>query len=114
MSTNHAGTISHPAGFGGADTVAAAPARQAYQILHIAFVAAPILAGLDKPEHLEEVQQSHQNSCNQPLPSNAVCGLSSADGRHCLQLGERVTGSRRRRPIASLPRCFAGMDIANR
>jgi len=52
MSTNHAETISQPAGFGGVDTVAAAPARQAYQVLHFAFAAAPILAGFDKFLHL--------------------------------------------------------------
>ncbi|HET6568765.1 MAG TPA: hypothetical protein VFG50_12430 [Rhodothermales bacterium] len=30
------------------DTAAERPARQAYQILHIAFIIAPIIAGLDK------------------------------------------------------------------
>ncbi len=30
------------------DTVEAPPAKQAYHILHIAFVAAPVIAGLDK------------------------------------------------------------------
>src|SRR6185437_23198 len=34
------------------DTVAATPARQAYQILHFAFAAAPIIAGIDKFTHL--------------------------------------------------------------
>ena len=34
------------------DLVAAPPARQAYQLLQFAFVAAPILAGLDKFFHL--------------------------------------------------------------
>ena len=32
--------------------VAAAPARQAYQILHFAFTAAPIIAGIDKFLHI--------------------------------------------------------------
>jgi len=32
--------------------VAAPPARQAFRLLHIAFIAAPILAGLDKFLHL--------------------------------------------------------------
>ena len=34
------------------DTTAAPPARQAYQILHLAFILAPLLAGLDKFTHL--------------------------------------------------------------
>ena len=34
------------------DAVAATPARQAYQILYFAFVAAPVIAGLDKFFHL--------------------------------------------------------------
>jgi hypothetical protein len=34
------------------DMVAATPARQAYQILHFAFVAAPLIAGLDKFAHV--------------------------------------------------------------
>jgi hypothetical protein len=34
------------------DLVAAPPARQAYQILHFAFVVAPIIAGIDKFFHL--------------------------------------------------------------
>ncbi len=34
------------------DLVAAPPARQAYQILHFAFVVAPIVAGIDKFFHL--------------------------------------------------------------
>lgn len=34
------------------DSIAASPARQAYQILHFAFVAAPLIAGLDKFFHL--------------------------------------------------------------
>ena len=33
-------------------TIAASPARQAYQILHLAFVVAPIVAGLDKFFHI--------------------------------------------------------------
>jgi uncharacterized membrane protein YphA (DoxX/SURF4 family) len=35
-----------------ADTVASAPAHQAYRILHFGFAVAPILAGLDKFFHL--------------------------------------------------------------
>jgi hypothetical protein len=34
------------------ETRASSPAYQAYQILHVAFVAAPVLAGLDKFFHL--------------------------------------------------------------
>jgi hypothetical protein len=34
------------------EMVAAPPAKQAYQLLHIAFVAAPIIAGLDKFFHV--------------------------------------------------------------
>jgi hypothetical protein len=34
------------------DMVAATPARQAYQILHFAFVAAPLIAGIDKFSHV--------------------------------------------------------------
>jgi hypothetical protein len=34
------------------DMVAATPARQAYQILHVAFVAAPLIAGVDKFAHV--------------------------------------------------------------
>jgi hypothetical protein len=34
------------------DTVAASPAKQAYHILHFGFVAAPVIAGLDKFFHL--------------------------------------------------------------
>ncbi|HXI40453.1 MAG TPA: hypothetical protein VNH83_10760 [Bryobacteraceae bacterium] len=34
------------------ETVAAPPARQAYQILHLAFVLAPVLAGIDKFFHV--------------------------------------------------------------
>ena len=34
------------------DLVSSSPARQAYQILHVAFTLAPILAGLDKFFHL--------------------------------------------------------------
>src|SRR4051812_32235900 len=52
MSTNHTQTFPPHTSFGRADTVAAAPARQAYQILHFAFVAAPVIAGLDKFFHL--------------------------------------------------------------
>jgi len=37
---------------GQVDWVAAPPARQAYHILHFAFVAAPVIAGLDKFFHL--------------------------------------------------------------
>jgi hypothetical protein len=37
---------------GHAVTGTATPARQAYQILHVAFVLAPVLAGLDKFFHL--------------------------------------------------------------
>ena len=29
------------------------PSSQAYQILHLAFVVAPTIAGADKPEHIE-------------------------------------------------------------
>jgi hypothetical protein len=35
-----------------ANTVSARPAHQAYQLLHVAFVIAPLLAGLDKFLHL--------------------------------------------------------------
>ena len=34
------------------DSIARNPERQAYQILHLGFVAAPVLAGLDKFSHL--------------------------------------------------------------
>jgi hypothetical protein len=34
------------------DMVAATPARQAYQVLHFAFVVAPLIAGIDKFSHL--------------------------------------------------------------
>jgi uncharacterized membrane protein YphA (DoxX/SURF4 family) len=34
------------------DAVSASPTRQAYQILHFAFVAAPVIAGLDKFFHI--------------------------------------------------------------
>jgi hypothetical protein len=34
------------------ETVAAPPARQAYQILHLAFFLAPVVAGIDKFLHL--------------------------------------------------------------
>jgi len=37
---------------GGTDVVATHPARQAYHILHFAFVAAPLIAGLDKFFHV--------------------------------------------------------------
>jgi hypothetical protein len=37
---------------GRTDLVAAPPARQAYQVLHFAFVAAPLIAGIDKFFHL--------------------------------------------------------------
>ena len=47
-----AGRVEPLHGFAGQiDVVAAPPARQAYQLLHVAFVVAPILAGLDKFFH---------------------------------------------------------------
>jgi hypothetical protein len=50
MSHGHAGSISDfPMVHG---TVAAAPAKQAYYLLYIAFIAAPIIAGLDKFFHV--------------------------------------------------------------
>ena len=50
MSSGHAESIrSFPVS---GDMVAATPARQAYHILHFAFVAAPLIAGIDKFLHL--------------------------------------------------------------
>ncbi len=50
MANAHAGTMH---GFPTVrETVAAAPAKQAYYLLHFAFVAAPVIAGLDKFFHL--------------------------------------------------------------
>jgi hypothetical protein len=51
MSSGHAESIRRwPAT--GDDVVAASPARQAYHILHVAFVLAPLVAGIDKFLHL--------------------------------------------------------------
>ena len=44
-------TMTH-AGSGAVAEEHTRPARQAYQILHVGFTAAPILAGLDKFFHL--------------------------------------------------------------
>jgi hypothetical protein len=50
MSSGHSASIR---GFSTAgDIVSAPPARQAYQILHFAFTAAPIIAGIDKFLHI--------------------------------------------------------------
>src|ERR1051326_8316787 len=50
MANGHADTMrGFPAT---ADMVAASPARQAYQILHFAFAAAPLIAGIDKFLHV--------------------------------------------------------------
>ena len=50
MSTGHAEPLR---GFPMAgDMVAATPARQAFQLLHFAFVAAPLIAGVDKFAHV--------------------------------------------------------------
>jgi hypothetical protein len=43
---------SHPARLSALDPTAASPAYQAFRLLHIGFIAAPILAGLDKFFHL--------------------------------------------------------------
>jgi ethanolamine utilization microcompartment shell protein EutS len=51
MSTGAEGAFGH-AGVSGARAQSWTPAYQAYQILHVAFVAAPLLAGLDKFFHL--------------------------------------------------------------
>jgi uncharacterized membrane protein YphA (DoxX/SURF4 family) len=45
-------TSSHPTNASALDATAASPAYQAYRLLHLGFVAAPILAGLDKFFHL--------------------------------------------------------------
>ena len=50
MSNGHVDTMSGFPVTG--EMVAASPARQAYQILHFAFAAAPIIAGLDKFFHV--------------------------------------------------------------
>src|SRR5215475_10691015 len=50
MSSGHAQSIRGWPAAG--DIVAAPPARQAYHILHFAFVAAPLIAGIDKFLHL--------------------------------------------------------------
>jgi hypothetical protein len=50
MANTHAGYLESLPGV--RDTVSASPARQAYQILHFAFVAAPVIAGLDKFFHV--------------------------------------------------------------
>ncbi|HEY1337124.1 MAG TPA: hypothetical protein VGF59_06410 [Bryobacteraceae bacterium] len=50
MANGHAETIRHIPMAG--DIAAATPAKQAYQILHFAFTAAPIIAGLDKFFHV--------------------------------------------------------------
>jgi hypothetical protein len=50
MSSGHSASI-HGFPIAG-DIVSAPPARQAYQILHFAFTAAPIIAGIDKFLHL--------------------------------------------------------------
>jgi len=50
MSTGH---VTHVGGFPVTkDTTAVSPARQAYHILHVAFILAPLIAGLDKFFHL--------------------------------------------------------------
>ena len=50
MSTGHAEPIrGWPVGH---DVTAAVPAKQAYQVLHFGFVAAPVIAGIDKFSHL--------------------------------------------------------------
>lgn len=51
MSTGAEGAFGH-SGVSGARAQSWTPAYQAYQILHVAFVAAPLLAGLDKFFHL--------------------------------------------------------------
>jgi hypothetical protein len=45
-------TTSHPSNVPALDASAASPAYQAFRLLHLGFVAAPILAGLDKFFHL--------------------------------------------------------------
>lgn len=45
-------TNSHPARLSALDPTAASPAYQAFRLLHLGFIAAPILAGLDKFFHL--------------------------------------------------------------
>jgi uncharacterized membrane protein YphA (DoxX/SURF4 family) len=45
-------TTPHPANASALDATATSPAYQAFRLLHLGFVAAPILAGLDKFFHL--------------------------------------------------------------
>jgi hypothetical protein len=45
-------STSHPANESALDSTATSPAYQAFRLLHLGFVAAPILAGLDKFFHL--------------------------------------------------------------
>ena len=64
MNTNHINTAS-----AATDSTAASPAYQAFRILQIGFIAAPILAGLDKFFHLLV-------NWDQYLPSVVTPGLT--------------------------------------
>ncbi len=93
-------TTSHPAGAQGPelDRAAASPAYQAFRILHIGFVVAPILAGLDKFFHLLV-------NWDQYLPP-VVARLSPIEG-HDLMLVAGVVEIVAGLGVAWKPRIFA-------
>jgi len=93
MNTNHINTSS-----AGTDSTAASPAYQAFRILQVGFIAAPILAGLDKFFHLLV-------NWDQYLPS-VVSRASPIDGHNLMLIAgviEIVAGI----GVALKPRIFA-------
>jgi hypothetical protein len=93
MNTNHINTAS-----AATDSTAASPAYQAFRILQIGFIAAPILAGLDKFFHLLV-------NWDQYLPS--VVTRVSAIGGHNLMLVVGVIEIVAGIGVALKPRIFA-------
>ena len=93
MNTNHINTSS-----AATDSIAASPAYQAFRILQVGFIAAPILAGLDKFFHLLV-------NWDQYLPS-VVSRASPIDGHNLMLIAgviEIVAGI----GVALKPRIFA-------
>ena len=93
MNTNHTNTAS-----AATDSTAASPAYQAFRILQIGFIAAPILAGLDKFFHLLV-------NWDQYLPS--VVTRVSPIGAHNLMLVVGVIEIVAGIGVALKPRIFA-------
>jgi hypothetical protein len=69
------------------DKVAAYPAKQAYHLLHFAFVAAPLIAGVDKFSHL----LVNWNQYLAPWLAN-VLPITTADLMHFVGIAEIIAG----------------------